>query len=264
MAHHVNPELFLKPLLPSENTTMIHVESYPFRIGRDEPAFARLKQSAPSCEEAVQHMSRGHAAIEFRHNQIELVDMGSKNGTVHNGRRLNTNERIELSDGDTISFGGVLAYEVALSEGTSKLKPPAVPAADEPHGPTGTMVMDAPPEISAMAAKWAAEAGNQEVQPPPEGPTGTMVMDAEELRKLEEAKNRGPTSAADNPGGEGPTGTMIMDAEELRKLEEAKRRAGNAEAQAAAPSQSAPKQGGGCLPVLLFGAIVGVLLCQLF
>ena len=38
---------------------------------------------------------------------LQLYDLGSSNGTWHNGRRLQTGERVVLAPHDLISFGGV-------------------------------------------------------------------------------------------------------------------------------------------------------------
>ena len=40
-------------------------------------------------------------------DQVQLCDLGSSNGTWHNGRRLQAGERVALSPKDFISFGGV-------------------------------------------------------------------------------------------------------------------------------------------------------------
>lgn len=50
-------------------------------------------------------VSRRHAAIQLNGNRIELVDLGSSNGTSINGCNIPPKERHEIRDGDVIRFG---------------------------------------------------------------------------------------------------------------------------------------------------------------
>jgi len=50
-------------------------------------------------------ISRRHARIALQGDQIMLEDLGSKNGTYVNGRRINRPSR--LNDGDEVRFGSV-------------------------------------------------------------------------------------------------------------------------------------------------------------
>lgn len=67
-------------------------------IGRDWDAAVRI--DAPS-------MSRRHARIVVEGTRASIEDLGSKNGTSVDGRRLRSSR--ELSDGDQILFGTVAA-----------------------------------------------------------------------------------------------------------------------------------------------------------
>jgi anti-anti-sigma factor len=74
-----------------------------FLIGRD--ARCQLRPAS----EAV---SRVHACIERRDGRVVLRDLGSTNGTFHNGRLLRDDEA-ELRDGDRVSLGP-LEFAVAF------------------------------------------------------------------------------------------------------------------------------------------------------
>ena len=53
-------------------------------------------------------ISRIHAAMELIENRLELMDIGSSNGTYLNGNRLGPNQRHQLRDGDEIRFGRLI------------------------------------------------------------------------------------------------------------------------------------------------------------
>jgi pSer/pThr/pTyr-binding forkhead associated (FHA) protein len=59
-------------------------------------------------------LSRRHAIIRRAGNALELVDLGSRNGTMLNGDRLKPNETRGLADNDEITLGNLtmrLAYQ---------------------------------------------------------------------------------------------------------------------------------------------------------
>lgn len=67
-------------------------------------------------------ISRQHALIEYRKTMFTIVDLGSRNGTFLNGKRLSPQKRYPLKHGDRISFGGKLNfvfYDDALRQHTS-------------------------------------------------------------------------------------------------------------------------------------------------
>ncbi len=68
-------------------------------IGRGTEASIRLPDTG---------VSRRHVDVQLAHGQASVVDLGSTNGTIVNGRRV---PHIQLSDGDVIRIGhSVLAY----------------------------------------------------------------------------------------------------------------------------------------------------------
>ena len=50
-------------------------------------------------------VSRRHACVVYRDGQYFLADLGSTNGTQHNGQWLEANQEVALSDGDRILVG---------------------------------------------------------------------------------------------------------------------------------------------------------------
>jgi DNA-binding winged helix-turn-helix (wHTH) protein len=65
-------------------------------IGRDSAANARIDDST---------ISRRHARIVIADKRASIEDLGSKNGTLLRGRKMN--KPVELSDGDVITVGSV-------------------------------------------------------------------------------------------------------------------------------------------------------------
>ncbi len=62
-------------------------------------------------------MSRHHARIRVRGNQLTLEDLGSKNGTLVNGERVNGT--VELHSGDSIHVGGELLIVRSATDSTT-------------------------------------------------------------------------------------------------------------------------------------------------
>lgn len=52
-------------------------------------------------------VSRRHAVLRIQNKRLELTDLGSRNGTFVNGRRLTPHQSIHVVDGDEIQFGKI-------------------------------------------------------------------------------------------------------------------------------------------------------------
>jgi pSer/pThr/pTyr-binding forkhead associated (FHA) protein len=67
-----------------------------YRLGREK-----------SCDMILKHwsISRKHAVVRRSMGTITLMDVGSKNGVLLNGNRLDAHESRKLTDGDVISIG---------------------------------------------------------------------------------------------------------------------------------------------------------------
>ena len=86
---------------------------YPLRdgehvIGRGQDVAVRLHGPL---------ISRHHARIRVHGNALILEDLGSKNGTLVNGRRVDGT--VELESGDTIDVGGELLVVMTATDSTA-------------------------------------------------------------------------------------------------------------------------------------------------
>ena len=64
---------------------------------------------APSSDIAIfdATISRRHAELQADESGLRVRDLGSSNGTFHNGERLDDSEAVALAPGDTVTFGRV-------------------------------------------------------------------------------------------------------------------------------------------------------------
>ena len=87
-------------------------------------------------------VSRRHAQLEVEGDTYSLRDLGSTNGTFVNGRRLPPSVGCPLTEGDEISFGGVLVrFALDLAPAGSVGAPPDADA-DSTLAGDRTMVAD--------------------------------------------------------------------------------------------------------------------------
>lgn len=77
-------------------TGVIEILYYPFLIGKQENLTDYVLSSDT--------VSRVHARIDRTENRYSLTDLNSTNGTFINGRRLETNESVDLNIGDKIGI----------------------------------------------------------------------------------------------------------------------------------------------------------------
>ncbi|MFW5692458.1 MAG: FHA domain-containing protein [Chloroflexota bacterium] len=61
-------------------------------------------------------ISRRHAAFRLHNGRLELTDLGSRNGTVLNGRRLTAHQPEPVIDGDDLRMGKIAARVAILRE----------------------------------------------------------------------------------------------------------------------------------------------------
>jgi predicted component of type VI protein secretion system len=95
-------------------------------------------------------VSRRHVRVYRDGDGYSLEDLGSRNGTVVNGRRI---VKCSLADGDTIGLG---ATELLFTQKSLVATPPAAarPAVAGPPGATAAVKV--PPAVARPAAKPAA------------------------------------------------------------------------------------------------------------
>jgi pSer/pThr/pTyr-binding forkhead associated (FHA) protein len=72
---------------------------------------------APSADVRIPSptVSEAHASVQMRGNDWQLTDLGSRNGTKHNGQRLLPERTRKLHDGDLLEIGNyVLSFHTGL------------------------------------------------------------------------------------------------------------------------------------------------------
>ena len=121
----------------------------PFELPAD---IGRRSECAIQLEDP--QVSRTHARIRLEGKSPVLEDLGSVNGTQHNGRRLGPKEVVPLSNGDRI---GIRPFELVVRLSSAKDVTETIAA-----GPVGSVT--AAPVFAAAAA--AASAAPKVVLPP--------------------------------------------------------------------------------------------------
>jgi adenylate cyclase len=72
-------------------------------------------------------ISRKHAEVQVENGGVQVRDLGSSNGTFHNGTRLEETQAVTLAPGDVVTFGKV-AFKLNATT------PPPAPAYQPPAG----------------------------------------------------------------------------------------------------------------------------------
>ncbi len=103
---------------------------------------------------AAEDVSRHHALVADRGGRVVLLDLGSKNGTYLNGRRV---REAEVVAGDVVRFSSVAAQFLRHDEGEGAPRREA--CAPEPTPRLGTATDDAiplalPPAINELLDRW--------------------------------------------------------------------------------------------------------------
>lgn len=97
--------LHLRPLQDDHLPSTIEILESGITFGRDDGNQVRLVGSR------YPHVSGFHARVFIENGSLAVVDLGSKNGTFVNGRRV---ERAALREGDLVQFGGKLGPRFAV------------------------------------------------------------------------------------------------------------------------------------------------------
>lgn len=102
--------LVAKPDNPSLNFL---IEDLPFLIGRDEAPFSEFANESKEMRKAVYHISRRHAEFYEDQGKILVRDLGSKNGTRINGRKLGA-DPAEIKNGDSVRITQTFEYKLTI------------------------------------------------------------------------------------------------------------------------------------------------------
>lgn len=105
------PRLLLVPQRDDLGLQPVEVQAFPFLVSKADEVFARYKDRYPH---QVNYISRRHAHIYLKGEQLYVEDLGSTNGTFVGGKRLDESA-LPLADGDVVAFGGDhFVYRVTL------------------------------------------------------------------------------------------------------------------------------------------------------
>ncbi|GAA4443399.1 MULTISPECIES: EAL domain-containing protein [Novipirellula] len=83
------------PTQPGETIIHLPIDDEPYVIGRKPGVSLRLQ---------FRTVSGRHAALSIRDGALQLTDLGSTNGTYVNGKRVEPNQTIRISEEDLIHF----------------------------------------------------------------------------------------------------------------------------------------------------------------
>ena len=92
------------------------------RVDISQPATSRLDLTRYGAHE--RGVSREHALLRYKDTRLTITDLGSVNGTMLNGKKLNPEQAQEVHDGDELLLGH-LSMMVRFEE-IPRPKPPAV------------------------------------------------------------------------------------------------------------------------------------------
>ncbi len=110
LAHDETASAGMHPL-PVVLKPLSHPDLGELRIGKSFAIGRSAQPFATYAREIIVDLSRRHARIVCANGSAYVTDLGSKNGTTVNRKKIRTNPQA-LRDGDEICFGGALTYRV--------------------------------------------------------------------------------------------------------------------------------------------------------
>lgn len=195
----------LKIVSGSRRGTTVGFGREPVRIGRSASAELRFDGTQDAT------VSTHHAQIVFERGAYFLVDTGSKNGTLVNGRRITAKH--ELKSGDRVGFGFPGGPEADVEIDAAELTAAPAGAAADAEADTvalaprqATPAYDAAQDAGRMAAALQKNAALD---------TSTIRVANEAARKVAEHRARA--------GGERSGDTVFLLAEAMNQVTEAVR-----------------------------------------
>jgi hypothetical protein len=193
-------------VLTARDGTSVRIDGFPVVLGRSHPD----SPIQPDCDigplDPEGRVSRQHAVIDLRDGHLVVTDLGSPNGTVVDGRRLEPHQSAPRGARARLEFAGVpveLAVEV---EQPAPARPPASPGATvlfDPPPPPAAASPRPPEPPPAMAPPRVPE---PPPPPPPPPPPVTVAaqpapgtVDGAVMRILEALADERTTHAALRP-----------------------------------------------------------------
>jgi pSer/pThr/pTyr-binding forkhead associated (FHA) protein len=165
-------------------------------IGRKEDCDLRI---------ALGDISRKHCRLIKQGNTLKLEDLGSSNGTFHNGRRV---QEAIIQPGDTIQVGSI-AFVVQLDglppdeELAPRLAMPVAEVVKNQDSAVGESVEDSGIPTGTMDADASHRRGN-----------GNGQSDATTARPASEPAEFDPMSVLENSDSQVPADAMVIDLEQ--------------------------------------------------
>lgn len=99
---------------------------------------------------AAADVSHTHALLCAHRDHLRLIDLGSKNGTFHNGKRITT---AIVHNGDTVAFSSVKAQALLVQEAPPE--PPSKPSMERESSHTGAFpVVPAEEDLVMLLRSW--------------------------------------------------------------------------------------------------------------
>ena len=105
-----------------------------------------------------QGVSRRHALLRPTANHLYIIDLGSTNGTMHNGLPLGPGITRSLKHNDSVTLGR-LSFSIKMIDGPGMHKPAPPPAVEGDSEPTRPLNADAAVEMAAHAAETRVSEG---------------------------------------------------------------------------------------------------------
>jgi pSer/pThr/pTyr-binding forkhead associated (FHA) protein/FixJ family two-component response regulator len=109
-------------------------------------------------------VSRQHLVITSENNRLNAIDLGSGNGTILNGTRMNPNENYPLTHDDQLQLGRLKLHVqviVSPSQGGVMHKQPSLQLSDQSYAGRGqsVLIVEEHPEVAKVLSLIMEEAG---------------------------------------------------------------------------------------------------------
>jgi pSer/pThr/pTyr-binding forkhead associated (FHA) protein len=173
----------------SPEPILLHFENPEVILGRRDPATGALPDVDLTPFAGYRMgVSRRHSMVRYANEGLEILDLGSANGTVVNGQRLEPHHPLRLHDGDKMVLGQIVIQvhfqkpaavaEPAVPREVKEEKPPIMepakaeveqikPPAEVKPAPAPSEVKPAPAAETVPAASEAKPAPAAEAKPTP-------------------------------------------------------------------------------------------------